>query len=72
MNTVVKTLKAQMLKSRRAVHVLTGAAAEQVKENVSKKELLTALEQRRQQYKKRKKEHGDRSEEVNDSFYHLC
>lgn len=63
-NAEFQAIKAQLLKTRRAVNVLTGAAAEQWREESAQKSLLTPLEQRRQLYKKRKQDHGDRAEET--------
>lgn len=57
-------LKDDLLRSRRAVQVITGADAEALREEAAFKSLITPLEQRRQKYIKRKQEHGDRSSET--------
>ena len=57
-------MKNELLRSRRAVSVLTGADAEAIRTDAAFRELVTPLQLRRQQYIKRKKEHGDREEET--------
>jgi len=59
-----KQLREDLIRSKRAVNVLTGAEAEQVREEASEKELVSALEQRRRKFIKRKNEHGDRGEDT--------
>lgn len=56
-------LREDLLRSKRAVQVLTGADAEKLSQS-SKGDLLNPLEQRRQKYLKRKKEHGNREEDT--------
>ena len=53
-----------LLRSKRAVQVLTGQGAEQARKEVAKSSVLTPLEQIRQQYQKRKADHGDREKET--------
>ena len=57
-------LKDELLKSRRAVQVLTGADAENHRKQEGDLKLVSEVEQRRQKYIKRKREHGDRSKET--------
>ena len=61
-------LKEDLLRSRRAVQVLTGADTQEHAKDAAKKDLVTPLEQRRQKYIKRKREHGDRSNETMDKL----
>ena len=61
-------LKEDLLRSRRAVQVITGADAEALRQEAAFKSLITPLEQRRQKYIKRKQEHGDRSSETMDKL----
>lgn len=57
-------MKEDLLRSRRAVQVITGADAMAIEKEVAEKELTSHLEQRRQKYIKRKREFGERSEET--------
>lgn len=57
-------LKKEMLRSRKAIKVLTGQDAENHRNDTAFQELMTPLEQRRQRYVKRKKEFGNREEET--------
>ena len=57
-------VKEDLLRSRRAIQVMTGADAAAMAKDVAEKELISPLEQRRQKYIKRKREFGDRSEET--------
>eukprot|EP01032_Pedospumella_encystans_P008584 gene8584-10170_t len=59
-----KKLKEDLLRSRRAVSVMTGSDAVKLQEESAFKEMVSPLEQRRLKYMKRKSEHGDRSEET--------
>jgi seryl-tRNA synthetase len=56
--------KEELLRSRRAVQVLTGSDAADLEKDAATKQLATPLEQRRQKFIKRKKEFGDRSEDT--------
>lgn len=53
-------LRDDLLRSKRAVQVLTGSEAENIRKEAAFTDLVTPLEQRRQKYLKRKSEHGDR------------
>jgi hypothetical protein len=57
-------MKEDLLRSRRAVQVITGVDALAIEKEVAEKELISPLEQRRQKYIKRKREFGERSEET--------
>eukprot|EP01038_Epipyxis_sp_PR26KG_P007310 gene7310-9958_t len=57
-------LREDLLRSRRAINVITGSDAEKMRAEAAFKDLATPLEQMRQKYKKRKNEYGDRSEET--------
>ena len=57
-------MREDLLKQKRAIRVLTGGEAAQLRQEEARHEMLTPLEQRRQRYIKRKHEHGNREDEV--------
>eukprot|EP01033_Poteriospumella_lacustris_P011230 gene11230-7985_t len=57
-------LRDELLRSRRAVNVLTGAEAANVQKQNAFQEMLTPLEQRRQKYMQRKAVHGHREDDT--------
>eukprot|EP01035_Chromulina_nebulosa_P017347 gene17347-22894_t len=57
-------LRNDLLNSKKAIRVLTGSEAEQIKSEISKTDVHNPLEQRRQRYIKRKKEFGERQNET--------
>lgn len=60
----VDNMKKEVLKSRQAVKVMTGEAAQQHRDEEAFRDLSTPLERQRQRYVKRKREHGDREKET--------
>jgi hypothetical protein len=58
------SLRDDLLRSKRAVKVLTGNEAEMVRADAAKRDIATPLEQQRQKYKKKAAEHGDRQEDT--------
>lgn len=59
-----KRLRGELLRSKRAIKVLSGADAEQHRQETAYRELNNPLEQRRQKFLKRKKDFGDRQDDT--------
>lgn len=57
-------LRNELLRSRRAVSVMTGEDAVNLEKEAAFKAMISPLEQRRIKYLKRKQAHGDRDNEV--------
>jgi hypothetical protein len=64
-----RRLKNEMMRSRRAVNVLTGEEAVKLDKETAFKEMVTPLEQRTLKYIKRKSDFGDRDSEVSTFSY---
>lgn len=63
-NSEFNEIRNALLRSKKAVKILTGVEADKVRRDEAKNDVLTPLERQRQQYLKRKTDHGDREQET--------